>query len=411
MPGLANVDVLHERLFRLLFTANAVSLLGDGFARVALVFAVLEVSDSPASVGVVLAAQSVPLVALLLVGGVVGDRRSRRSIMVAADVARLVSQAVMAALLVGGVAQVWQLAVLAGAHGAATAFFNPAATALMPQTVGPHHLRQANALRGMAQAAGGLLGPAIGGVVVAVAGAGWALGIDAVSFGISGLVLLRLPRVVPPARTEQDAFVRELREGWQEFTRRGWVWGIVAGAALGNLLLGALWVIGPVVADRSLGGPAAWGVIVSGLGAGSLLGGMAVLRVRPRRPLVVAVVAAALPAGAMALVAAAAPVPVLVVAMLLAGAGLMAFNTLWDTALQRHVPPASLSRVSAYDWCGSLALDPVGRGLAGPVAATIGLSTTLWAAAIAYACVSAGELAIPGVRQLDDDVRSQPHHP
>lgn len=400
MPRLDDFDVLRGRPFRLLFTANAVSLLGDGFARVALVFAVLEVSDSPASVGLVLAAQSLPLVALLLIGGVVGDRRARRSIMVTADIVRFVSQTAMAVLVIGGAAQVWQLALLAGIHGAATAFFNPAATALMPQTVLDHHLHQANALRGMAQAAGELLGPALAGVVVAVAGAGWALGVDALTFAVSALVLVRLPRLAVAARVAGGSFAGDLREGWREFIRLDWVWGIVLGSALANACLGALWVVGPVIAGQSLGGPAAWGVIVSALGAGSLVGGAAVLRVRPPRPLVVAVLGGGLPAGAMALVAASAPVPVIVVAMLIGGAGLMTFNTLWETTLQRHVPPASLSRVSAYDWFGSLALAPVGRGLAGPVAVSVGLSTTLGGAAIALAVVSFGQLAIPGVRGL-----------
>lgn len=405
MPG--DLDVLRQPGFRRLFAANAVSLLGDGFSRVALVFAVLEVSDSPASVGLVLAAQSLPLVTLLLVGGVVGDRRSRRSIMIGADVVRLLSQGTMGALVVTGAAEVWQLAVLAGAHGAATAFFNPAATAFMPQVVAADHLHQANALRGMAQAAGTLVGPALAGVAVAIAGAGWALGADAASFAVSALLLGGMAPVEVGPRTAGGSLVGELHDGWREFTRRDWVWGIVAGSALGNAFLGALWVVGPVIADRSLGGAAAWGIIVSGLGAGSLAAGAVVLRTRPRRPLLVGVAAGALPVGAIALVAAVAPVPVIVAAMVAAGAGLMTFNTLWETTLQRHVPPDSLSRVSAYDWCGSLALDPVGRGLAGPIAATVGLSSTLWGAAAAYGFVSAMQLAIPGVRGLRDAPRRE----
>ena len=398
MRRTGDFDALRERPFRLLFTAHAVSLLGDGFARVALVFAVLGVSDSPTAVGLVLGAQSLPLVVFLLIGGVVGDRRARRSIMVAADLTRFVSQAVMAGLVISGTAEVWQLAALAGAHGAATAFFNPAATALLPQIAPAHHLHDANALRGLVQAAGGLLGPALAGVVVALAGAGWALGVDALTFLVSALVLLQLDAT--PVRSAVMSFGSDLRDGWREFTRRDWVWGVVTGSALANAFLGALWVVGPVIADRSLGGPAAWGLIVSALGAGAVIGGLAVLRLRPRRPLVAGVAAAALPAAAMARVAARAPVPAIAVSMMAGGAGLTIFNTLWDTTLQRHVPPESLSRVSAYDWCGSLALDPVGRGLAGPIAGAVGLSTTLWGAAIAYTLVSVAQMALPGVRGL-----------
>lgn len=400
------IEALSEPAFRTLFSAHAVSLLGDGIARVALVFAVLEVSDSPAAVGLVLAAQSVPLVLFLLVGGVVGDRRQRRLIMVTADLVRGSAQLVMAVLLVSGAAEVWHLAALAATHGAATAFFNPASEALLPQMVTAPRLRQANTLRGMAQAAGSVVGPAIAGVLVALTGAGWALGLDAVTFLISALLLLRLPALPRAARTGRSIGT-DLREGWREFIARDWVWGIVVGAAVGNAVMGALWVLGPVIADESLGGPAVWGLMVSALGAGSLIGGIGLLRVEPARPLVVAVAAVALPVLPMTLVAGAAPATVIALGMLLAGAGLMIFNTLWDTTLQRHVPAESLSRVSSYDWFGSLALDPVGRGLAGPVAVAIGTSTTLWAAAGLYAAVVIGELSIPGVRRM----RSHPPQP
>ncbi len=386
--------------FRWFLAAHSVSVLGDGIARVALVFAVLEITTSPTAVGLVLAAQSVPTVVLLLVSGVVGDRRSRRELMIAADAVRFAAQVGMAVLLISGEAQVWQLAVLAGAHGAATAFFNPAATALLPQTVGRAELREANGLRNFAQAAGSLLGPALAGVAVAVAGAGWALAIDGLTFAASAALLWRLPQLPHPER-ESTTFLMDLRGGWDEFRARDWVWGVVVGASLGNALLGVLWVLGPIITDGTLGGPAVWGLLVSALGAGSIMGGLVALRVRPRRPLRLATLAVALPATAMACVAASVSAPVTAAAMFATGFGLIIFNTLWETALQRHVPPASLSRVSAYDWFGSLALDPVGRGLAGPIAAAVGVSTTLWGAAIAYLLVVAGQMSIPGVRRLN----------
>ncbi|HSC62158.1 MAG TPA: MFS transporter, partial [Caldimonas sp.] len=170
MPRLpASLEVLRERDYRLLFTGQAVSLLGDGMFNVALAFAVLHLGGSATQVGLVFAARMVPMVGCLLAGGVVADRLPRRAVMVAADVARLASQGAMAALLIAGAAEIWTLAVLAGVTGAATGFFNPASTGLLPAVVAAERLQQANALRGLSMAAGQIAGPILAGVLVAVA--------------------------------------------------------------------------------------------------------------------------------------------------------------------------------------------------------------------------------------------------
>jgi len=389
--------LLGERPFRLLLGAQAVSFVGDGINRVALVFAVLAVDRSPTAVGLVLAAQSVALVALMLAGGVVADRVARRALMVGADVMRLVSQGTMAALVLTGTAEVWHLAVLAAVHGAGSALFNPASSGLVAEVVARDQLQRANGLRGVVSAAGDTAGPALAGVLVAAAGAGWALAADALTFALSAVLLLRLEPAGREARLAVRSFLTDLRDGWREFTARTWVWGIVSVSALANVPLGAMWVLGPVVADRSLGGAVAWGALLAAFGAGAGLGGLAVLRLRPRRPLLVAVAAVGGCGVPIALLAVPAPVAVLLAAMVLAGAGLMIFNALWETTLQQQIPLESLSRVTAYDWVGSLALDPVGRAVVGPVAVAVGVSTTLWAAAVVYFGLTALTLAIPSL--------------
>jgi MFS family permease len=253
-----NLAVLRDRDYRLLFAGQAASLLGDGMVSVALAFAALELGGSVSDVGLVLAARMVPLVACLLVGGVVADRVSRRGVMVAADCVRGLSQGTMAALLISGSAEVWMLAALAGVTGAGTGFFNPASTGLLPSVVAPERLQQANGLRGTAQATGEIAGPAIAGVLVATAGAGWAIAIDAATFAISAVMLAAL-RVRPRDARASTRFLRDLRDGWTAFTARTWVWAFVAGAAFGNLCWGAWSALGPVIADRDLGGATAWG--------------------------------------------------------------------------------------------------------------------------------------------------------
>jgi MFS family permease len=397
------LGALHERPFRLLFFGQAVSLLGDGMVGVALAFAVLDLTGSASDLGIVLAARTIPLVAFLLVGGVWADRLPRRALMVTTDVIRLVAHGAMAALLIAGAAEVWSVAALAAVAGAASAFFNPAITGIMPAVVSTERLQQANALRGIAEAVGRIAGPALAGVLVVAVGPGWALAVDAATFGVSAafLALIPIPAHVP---AQAQAFIADLREGWDDFRSRTWLWTTVASVTLGNMLFAAYFVLGPLVADRELGGAGAWALIVSGFGTGLVLGGLVVLRFDPQRPALAATLAVALYTLPLAFLALAAPALVTAVAGLLAGAGLMVANTLWETTQQRHVPPELLSRVSSYDWFGSLALVPVGMLMWGPIADAIGVEEALW---IAFSLQLASILALLAVR----DIRELPAHP
>jgi MFS family permease len=217
--GRRRVGVLGERPFRLVFGAYVVSLVGDGIVPVALAFAVLDLTGSPTDLGLVLAARTVPLVACLLAGGVVADRTSRRRVMIAADLVRLVSQGVLGLLLVSGHARLWEVAALQAVLGAATGFFNPASTGLVPMVAGADRLQEANALRGVAMAGGQVVGPAIGGVLVATVGAGEALLADAATYAASALLLARV-HVTERPTGERATFLADLRDGWREVISR-----------------------------------------------------------------------------------------------------------------------------------------------------------------------------------------------
>jgi uncharacterized membrane protein len=393
-------DALRERQFRLLFTGQIVSLLGDAITGVALAFAVLDLTGSATDLGYVFAAKTIPLVGFLLVGGVFADRLPRRAVMLAADVARLGSQGSVAVLILTHHARIWEIVLLQAISGTASAFFNPASTGLTPMTVSPERLQQANALRGLSMASTGIIGSVISGALVAGVGPGWALALDAASFGVSAFFLaqLRLPAHVtlPP-----QSFLSDLREGWREFSSRTWVWVIVVAASIGNMMTSVLVVLGAVVAKESLGGAGAWAGILAALGAGSMIGGLVALRIRVRHPLFFGSSLLAFLPIPLALLALRAPVVVIGAGALLAGVGNMVFNSLWETSLQQHVPPAALSRVSAYDWFGSLAFQPVGLIVAGPAAAAIGISTTLWIAAAGSLAIAALSVATPSVRRLE----------
>jgi hypothetical protein len=260
--------------------------------------------------------------------------------------------------------------------GAGTGFFNPASSGLLPLVAGDW-LQQGNSLRGMAMAAGSIAGPAIAGVLVIATSPGVALLIDAGSYGASALLLARVKRDLRASSAPQR-FVAELREGFAEFRARTWVWATIAGLSVANAVGAAFPVLGALTAKRQLGGAGAWALILVGQGVGSLIGGTTLLGLKPRRPLLIALLAGMFPALPTLLLAVPAPLALIVVAALVSGVGTMMFNTLWETTLQQHIPETARSRVSSYDWFGSLALTSVGFALIGPFAAAVGTSAALY---------------------------------
>jgi MFS family permease len=394
------LGALEEPEFRRLFFARAFSQLGDGLVPVANAFAVLQVDPSAASIGFVLAARSVPLVLFLLVGGVWADRIERRLLMLASDLLRAGSQGLLAFLLLTGRAELWQLIALAFVNGIGASFFMPASTGLLPQVISPGRLQQGNALLTLSESAFSVVGPVLAGVIIAVADPGWAIAVDSATYLISASFLAGLGVPATAARV-QLGFLSELREGWREFRSRTWLWVDGVYSALGNALtLSPLFALGPVVADRELGGSSTWATIVTFAGVGAVAGGALAIRVRPERPLLAGVSALALLAGPPALLAIPAETLVIAVAAFFAALGLSFFNTVFLTTMQQFVRPEALSRVSSIDWLLSVGLQPIGFALAGPVAEAIGLSTALAAAAAWMVGSTAFVLCVPSVRNL-----------
>ncbi len=401
-------QVLGLRDFRLLLFAQGASVFGDRMVAVALAFAVLEVGGSASSVGLVLAVGTFSMVACLLIGGVVADRTSRRALMATADVVRLFSQGASAALLIAGSAEVWTLALAAGISGAAAGFFNPASTGLLPTVVPPERLQEANGLRATAMSVGEIGGPVAAGVIVAWQGAGWALAADAATFLVSALFLLRLRLPARVGRPEHASWLSDLYNGWSAFRSRRWLWTIVASAGIFNMLWGAWAALGPVVADRDLGGAAAWGTVLGAMGVGALIGSVLATRANVSRPAVVFAVTGAAFAIPIACLAARAPVPVLAAATLVTGAGMMIGNSVWESALQRHIPDEWLSRVTSYDWLASMALTPIGMAVSAPLAEKTGLTTYLWGVAALMLAVTLAPLTVAEVRRLPVAPRREP---
>lgn len=402
MAGLRGIGlgVLSERNYRFFFAGHVTSKVGTSMTPVALTFAVLGTGGGAAEVGLVLMAETVPLVAFVLIGGVLGDRLPRKLVMISADVARCASQATLAVLLLTGRPHQWEFMTLAAVLGLGEGFFLPSLTGLIPEITSAERLQDANALRSVGVSGARIAGPALAGVIVAATNPGWAIAADAISYGVSVGCLAFLPSSVV-ARGGEQSFVRALRQGWGEFWSRRWLWVIVAQFTFLHVLVFAPFlVLGAVVAKEALGGAAAWGTILAAQGAGSVCGGLVMLRVRPARPLRLATIGTFGFAAPLVLLASQAPAGLVAVSAFAGGVGLGVFDTLWDTTLQREVPRAALARISSYDAFGSLVSLPVGYAIVGPVAGVIGVTATLWSAASWVVLTSAIVLCLPRVTQL-----------
>lgn len=392
--------VLEEREFRLLWLGQATSALGSSLVPVALAFAVLDLTGSASSLGLVLATGFASRVVFLLLGGVLADRRPRQRVMLAADLVRTGSQALVAALLITGQAEIWHLVILFALFGAGDAFFSPASTGLIPETVRAERLQQANALMSLSRSVAFVVGPTISGLLVVGIGAGWVFAIDAATFALSSvsLGLLVLPRAV--GKAHRAGVLGELRSGWMEVRSRAWVWMSVARFSVSNLAMAPLFVLGPLVAKESLGGATSWGLIGTAGGLGAVVGDALALRLRPRRPLLAGGLAVSLWALEPALLVRPFPTGVIAVAAAIGFAASGFSNALWFTALQERIPRDALSRVSSFDWLGSIALQPAGFALAGPLAAVIGVPATLLGSAAVQASACIAVSLSPSVRRL-----------
>ncbi|MEV4417984.1 MFS transporter [Catellatospora sp. NPDC049609] len=391
-----------EPQFARYFAGQALSMVGDRITFVAVPFAVLSIPGAGAAeVGLVGAATLVPFLVFALAGGVWADRLPRQRVMLVSDLVRFVTQALVAGLLLGGVAQVWHLVVLMAVFGTADAFFAPAATGLMPLIVSPQRLQEANGLRGLVMSTGLVAGPALAGALIFLVGAGGAIALDALSFAVSAVFLARLhPRAADTAAPE-GGFLAQLREGFTEVVSRSWVWSTLVALSIYHVIvLPSVYVLGPVLAEEEFGGATSWSIVVAAFGVGSIVGDVLAMRVRMKRPLVVAAAALSV-ASCQALIIGIGPtIPVIAALEAVTGVAVSLAFTLWETSLQAHVPQASLSRVSSYDYLLTAGLMPLGLAIAGPVSQALGLRPTLYAMTLLAVPAALALLAIPAIRHL-----------
>ncbi|MFJ8646298.1 MFS transporter [Streptomyces sp. NPDC093546] len=389
---------LRTRPFRLLFAGRALSFVGDAVIPAALTIAVHQATGSTSALALVLACAMVPKLLLLPLGGVVGDRFNARTVALTTDLVRCAAQLLVGVELLSGRPTLWVIAAAGAVGGAAGAFAMPTTSPLVTGTVPPDGLARANAAMGVAGSVARLGGPALAGLLVLTSGPGWAFVLDAATFAASA-ALLAAVRVahVPVGRRP---FLADLREGWQEVRSRDWYWTSLVAHAAWNGAAAVLMTLGPAVALTRLGGAGTWVAFLQAGAVGLLLGSLLAGRVHPRRPVLTANLGLATYALPLVALAVAAPAPLTIAAYGVAHMGLGFLSPVWQTTVQRAIPPHALARVTSYDWLLSLAAMPLGYALAPPAAALWGPEIPLAAAALAVAALCAGTALVPGVRRV-----------
>jgi hypothetical protein len=406
---MAPSSVLRNRDFRLLFVGRCVSLLGDGAFLVAMAWEAYTLSNAPTALSLLGIAMTVPLIALLLFGGVVSDRYGRRQVMLLADLVRAALLALLGVLAASGELRLWQMMVIVAFYGGAQAFFDPASDAILPQLVADHQLGEANSLEQVFRPlALRLAGPALGGVLVGVLGPGSAFLADGATFVVSAATLWSMSArasVSPRAAGVQlERATAQAREGWSYVRGHVWLWGTFASAGIAYLLfMGPAEVLLPFMVKHVLRGSGVQlGLVLGAGGLGSVAAGLVMMRSGlPGRSMTFIYVVWTLGTLAIAGYGIANAMWELMLASVAFNVLETAGTIVWATMKQRHVPGRMLGRVSSLDWLISIGLLPISFALTVPLSATFGVRATLIGAGLAGAAATLGGLMLPGMRDVD----------
>lgn len=394
------LDALRHGSFGWFFASRFVNTLGLMMSNVALAFAVLDVTDSASALGQVLAAHTVPMIVLLLWGGVLSDRFPRTIVLQVSNVLSALAQGAIAVLVLTGTAELWMIIVLSVVHGAVSAVSLPAMSSMVPELLPRSLLQPGNTLLSLTRNGMTVIGPTVGALLVVTVGAGWALAIDAVTWALAALLLLpvRVSRRAPDG--EAPSTLSELREGWDFFRRTTWLWAVVLGFACLNAIHNGAWfVLGPVVAEDTIGRQG-WGYVLSAEAAGLFVMGLIFLKVRLERPLLWGMAAISAMGVPMIVLGVEPHLLALMVAAFVAGLGVEVFSLGWNLAMHENVEERMQSRAWSYDALGSFVAMPIGQLSFGPLGAAFGHRNVLVASGVAYIAICALVLCSRSVRAL-----------
>lgn len=408
---------LAVRDFALFWAGMSISLLGDGLYFVAIAWQVYEIDNSPGALSLVGFAWMAPQVAFLLLGGVIADRHERRRVLIAADLIRMAALAALAVLAIAGSLDLWHAIVFVALYGCGEAMFGPAFGAIVPELVPRHLLVQANALDQFVRPlAHRLIGPALGGLIVAAAGAGAAFAVDAATFGVSTCALLAIRHRGRPTNGDEPSHViREMRDGLRFARSQTWLWATLCAAAVGLLCFwGPVQVLVPYIVKNDLhGGAAAYGLVLAAGGLGAVLSSALIgQRGLPGRHVLFMYLAWAGGSALMAGVALAMASWQAMIVFFFAQGAVASGQVVWATLMHRHVPQELLGRVTSFDWFVSVSLVPLSFLLVGPVSGAIGAEATLVGGTLLAGVATLAFLSLPNLREVERRPEtSRPHAP
>jgi len=395
---------LRDKRFAWYYGARFTSMAGSSMAPVALTFAVLHLADNASALAQVLAARMIPMIILVLLGGVISDRFSRTTVMQLSHGLTALTQGAAAFLIITGRAEIWMIIVIEALNGAVSAFTMPAMMGVVPQIVDRAYLRQANALLSFSRSGLFVVGPSIAALLVVTVGAGWALAVDAFTYLLAILLLMRvhLPERVGNDGAERSSVIHELRDGWSEFAGRTWLWLVVVIFGVTNAIqAGAWYVLGPVIAKATPGvGERGWGLILSAEAVGVLIMTVLMLKLSFRHPLRAGMLSVATFGLPLLLLGLRPQLWPLMAVSFVAGLGVEVFGVGWSTALHEHIPEDILSRVSSYDMLGSFVAIPVGMLLYGWLVTVFDAGSVLLVSSVLYVTLAVGSLLSASIRNL-----------
>ena len=378
-----------------------ISNVGNGLSPIALAYGVLSIPGADGSdLSLVMAARFVPLIAFMLFGGVIGDRFKRNRVVGIVDIIGSIFTGISAVAFIAGFPSIWLLVLMGALFGVLNALWWPAMSGVLPNILPKEKYQHGNAVIGLMTNIGFIAGTLLGGVIVTLYGSGWALLTDAITFLIAGILVLKIDLPAMPPR-DKNSVLKDLKLGWIEFSSRSWVVAmVVTFAAINACFESMMQVLGPLAFDKGDSGPRNWSYNLEALTAGMMIGGAVAFKVKFARPLAISMALIATSALWDFAIAAELPIIFPVIGALFSGFALEIFMVNWNTSLQKHIPEKSFSRVASYDAFGSYGIAPLGIVIAGPIAATIGVSNALWWTGGITCVVALLSLLVKSVRNL-----------
>lgn len=397
---------LRFREFRLLIAAVSIFIFAEGMWTVVMALQVIALADDPSALSLVAACLAGSLLAFILVGGIVADRVSQRSIIITVEAVNLAAVGAVAVLGAFDALRLWHMAVASAILGASAAFFFPAYSAYLPRILPPQHLLAANGIEGMVRPTlGQAMGPGFAGVLVGATVPALGSATVAVLFAV-GLALLVAIRpasagqaghVAVDAGRDKPHPLADLRDGWVFVVRTRWLlWTLLFASMWVLLAMGPMEVLLPFIArERFVHGGQVYGFLLAAYGLGGAAGALAVsTRPLPRRYLTLMMMLWGLGSLPMAVVGVTWSFPVMAIALFVVGVASGAGMVIWGTLLQRRVPAELLGRVSSLDFFVSLSFMPLSMALAGPLSKVVPVEIIFGAAGLLPIVVAVVVLAV-----------------